>query len=250
VVQWPEGLEPGGAAWRTIADAVARAELDLLVTNELPFGPWIADGDTFDRCAADACVLAHDQGLAALRGLAAPAILSSRPIWTGMGLANEAVVLEDGATHAVHHKTYLPAEPGWREASWFTPGRNGFKAMDVGGLRVGALLCTDAMYTEHARSYGRQGAQLIAIPRASGACSEIWLAAGKMAAIVSGCYVVSSNRTGCSRRGARFGGAGFAYDPTGALIGVTTDAAPLLAVDIDPGVALRQREAYPCYLEG
>ncbi len=250
VVEWPEGLEPGGCAWARISAEVACADLDLLVTDELPFGPWLCDRTDFDHCVADACVGAHEAGLTALGQLQAPAILSSRPVWSRAGLVNEAIVVEGGFARAVHRKVYLPDEPGWREARWFSPGEDGFTAVDAGGVRLGAMLCTDAMYPEHARGYGRQGARLIALPRATGPCSEIWLAAGKMAAIVSGCYVVSSNRSGCSSRGTRFGGQGFAYDPTGALLGVTTPAEPLLVVKIDPRVAARQRDAYPCYLEG
>jgi N-carbamoylputrescine amidase len=114
-------------------------------------------------------------------------------------------------------------------------------------MRIGVLLCTDAMFNEHARHYGREGADLIAIPRATGLSTDNWLAAGKMAAIVSGSYVVSSNRVGPSKD-VTFGGAGFAYHPDGSLLAITSSEEPLLVIDVDPDVSARQRASYPCYV--
>jgi N-carbamoylputrescine amidase len=110
------------------------------------------------------------------------------------------------------------------------------------------MLCTDAMFNEHARHYGRQGASLIAIPRAAGTSTENWLAAGKMAAIVSGSYVVSSNRVGSSQEDIIFGGAGFAFHPDGSLLARTSAENSLLAVDVDPEVSTAQRGLYPRYV--
>jgi N-carbamoylputrescine amidase len=56
------------------------------------------------------------------------------------------------------------------------------------GVRVGVLLCTEAMFNERARAYGREGAELIVIPRASGRDIEPWKIAGAMASLVSGAY--------------------------------------------------------------
>lgn len=247
-VEWPEGLQSSGPGWAKLTKQVAGARLDLLVTNELPFGRWIAAAPNFDQDTAQGSVAAHEAGLTALSALPVPAVLSSRPVWAGDRLANEAVILEHGTIHALHRKRYFPAEPGWFETSWYVPGEAGFQAADAAGLRVGVLLCTDAMFNEHARGYGRQGAALIAMPRATGASTEMWHAAGKMAAIVSGAYVVSSNRVGSSPTGPTFGGGGFAYRPDGSLIAATTPTDTLLVADVDPGVSSRQRADYPCYV--
>lgn len=71
-----------------------------------------------------------------------------------------------------------------------------------------------------------------------------------MAAIVSGGYVVSSNRVGRSRNGTVFGGTGFAFAPDGALLAVTNPSDPLQVIEIDPERASRQRSEYPCYVRG
>jgi N-carbamoylputrescine amidase len=247
-VEWPEGLQPSGPEWTRLAEQVVNARLDLLVTNELPFGRWIAADQTFDQVTAENSVAVHEAGLTALAALPVPAVLSSRPVWAGDRLANEAFVVEHGVSRALHRKRYLPAEPDWFESNWYVPGDKGFQAADVAGVRVGVLLCTDAMFNEHARGYGRQGAALIAIPRATGSSMEMWHVAGKMAAIVSGAYVISSNRVGSSPAGPAFGGGGFAYRPDGSLVGVTTLTDPLLVIEVEPDVSARQRGAYPCYV--
>jgi N-carbamoylputrescine amidase len=246
VVEWPENLTASGPAWAALSETVVDAELDLLVTNELPFGRWLADAEMFDRVSAEASVAAHAAALKTLAHLA-PAVLTSRPTLRRERMVNEAVLVAAETVRVVHRKVHLPSEPGWYEEDWFASGRGGFRTVDVEDLRLGALLCTDAMFTEHARRYASRGAHVIAIPRTTGS-QDIWLAAGKMAAIVSGCWVVSSNRNGESRHGARFDGGGFVFDPTGALVGVTSAQQPLLVVDIDAQAAERQKSAYPCYL--
>ena len=247
-VEWPEGLRPDGPKWSEISKRVADSRTDLLVTNELPFGPWIAAQPAFNRQMAKDSVDRHEAGLEGLKQLDIPAILSSRPVWANDRLANEAFVLEQGAIRPIHQKHYFPQEIGWYESTWYTNTRGGFQSADINGLCAGVMLCTDAMFNEHARHYGRQGASLIAIPRAAGVSIENWLAAGKMAAIVSGAYVVSSNRAGSSDEGVTFGGAGFAYGPDGSLLAVTNAAEPLLVIDVDPDRSARQRRSYPCYV--
>ena len=168
-VEWPEGLSPDGAAWPEVSRSVAAANPDILVTNELPFGSWIAEGSAFSGAEANASIRSHERGLKALIDLGVRAVISSRPVRKGSRLANEAFVLEDGgAVRALHRKQHFPNEPGWFESEWFAGDGSGFEAAEILGLRVGVLLCTDAMFNEHARAYGKQGAALIVIPRASG----------------------------------------------------------------------------------
>jgi N-carbamoylputrescine amidase len=76
-----------------------------------------------------------------------------------------------------------------------------------------------------------------------------WDAAARMAAIVSGCYVLSSNRVSDSAGSEpRFGGRGFAYSPTGELIGETSNSVPLISVDVDKGLVAEAQRNYPCYV--
>ncbi|KAG1239640.1 hypothetical protein G6F68_018438 [Rhizopus microsporus] len=96
------------------------------------------------------------------------------------------------------------------------------------------------MFNERARRYGREGAELIVVPRASGASIGRWMTAGAMAALVSGCYVVSSNRAGRTADGQVFGGRAFAVLPDGELLAQSTDSESIVVIDVDPA-RLRSR---------
>ncbi|KRA03179.1 MAG: carbon-nitrogen hydrolase family protein [Achromobacter sp.] len=249
MMEGPAGLMPEGANWEGIAGRIDELAPDLLVTNEMPFGPWLAASPSYDAALAAESVRIHEVGLAALAALNVPAIVSSRPVSAGERLANEAFALQDGRYAALHHKQYFPQEPGFFEAAWFHSARDGFEVADVGGIRVGVLLCTELMFNERARRYGRDGAELIVVPRASGASRGRWLTAGAMAALVSGCYVVSSNRAGRTPEGQVFGGVAFAFQPGGEPLAQSTDTESIVAFDVDPARSRAQQALYPCYVK-
>jgi len=232
-VEWPEGLSTNDARWSEVRDSVTSAHPDILVTNELPFGPWLADAAVFSEAEAQ---------------LSIPAVISSRPVWNGKRLANEAFVLEKGIVRALHRKQYFPNEPGWFESEWYAGDASGFGVAEVLGLKLGVLVCTEAMFNEHARAYGKQQASLLVVPRASGTNIEPWTIAGAMASLVSGAYVVSSNRIGRSKGGTEFGGGGFAYAPQGQLVAVTTSVNPVGTLELDPKEAAFAQRSYPCYV--
>lgn len=247
-VDWPEALSTRDEEWSSLKDSVNAARPDILVTNELPFGPWLADAPVFSDDEANQSVLAHEKGLEGLIDLTVPVVISSRPVWNGDRLANEAFVIENGTTRPLHRKQYFPNEPGWFESEWYTGDGSGFDIALIAGINVGVLLCTEAMFNERARAYGRQNASLIVIPRASGVDKESWKIAGAMASLVSGAYVVSSNRTGRSFGGTTFGGGGFAYAPHGRLLAMTDPANPLRTFELDARLANAAQQEYPCYV--
>jgi N-carbamoylputrescine amidase len=247
-VEWPETLSAGDPKWGQLQGAITAARPDIVLTNELPFGPWLAENAAFSEDAARLSLRAHDQGLEGLIDLDLPAVISSRPVRSGKRLANEAFVLENRAIRPLHRKQYFPNEPGWFETEWYTGDGSGFAVAEVLGIKMGVLLCTEAMFNEHARAYGRRGASLIVVPRATGVNLESWKIAGAMASLVSGAYVVSSNRVGIGPCGTHFGGGGYAYAPHGRLLAVTDSAHPMQILELDPKIsALAQRE-YPCYV--
>jgi N-carbamoylputrescine amidase len=248
-VEWPDGLTPAQPAWDETKKSVAAARPDLLLTNELPFGPWIAASKTFSREAAEASIRAHEEGLTALKELQVPAIISTRPVWNGAKLANEAFVVENGKTRPLHRKQYFPAEPGWFETTWYEGDTSGFQITEIQGIKIGTLICTEAMFNERARAYGRQGAALLVIPRATAKNAEPWKIAASMASVISGAYVTSSNRVSPPAPNAsQFGGAAFAYAPEAKLLGVTDAANPLLTVEVDPKISAATQLEYPCYV--
>ncbi len=247
-VEWPEGFSTDHPKWAELRDSVRELGPDILVTNELPFGAWIAEGAVFSEDEARLSIGAHEKGLEGLIDLGLTAVISSRPVWNGKKLANEAFVVENRTVRALRRKQYFPNEAGWFESEWYAGDDSRFAVAEVRGIRVGVLLCTEAMFNERARAYGRQKASLIVIPRASGVDVESWKIAGAMASLVSGAYVVSSNRVGMGKGGARFGGGGYAYAPHGRLLAVTDATHPVQVLELDSSVAEAAQREYPCYV--
>jgi N-carbamoylputrescine amidase len=247
-VQWPDGLVPDTELWSAAAADVMKAAPELLITNEMPFGPWLAASPNFDVERAKESVQIHEDGLEALKALKVPIVISSRPVFAGGRLANEAFILDRGCFRFLHQKHFFPAEEGWFETEWFRTDKLGFEVMEIGGLRIGALLCTELMFNERARAYGREGAHLIAVPRATGRSLAPWKTAGAMAAIASGCYVVSSNRAESHSGEHTFGGGAYAFAPDGSLLSETSEERSIVVFDLDKVLAEEQKSRYPVYV--
>jgi len=248
ICQLPDDLTINHPAWVALLEQIEQAQPDLAVLGEMPFGQWLAREDKFDSALASASVEAHENALPALHTIPT-AVITSRPLLGGMKLANEAFLLAKGIYTPIHHKHYFPLEPGYYEDTWFAPRRSGFEVVEHRGLRIGVLLCTEVMFTEWARHYRRLGAHVIVVPRTSGVSMHYWNTAAAMAAIVSGCYVVSSNRVSLiSGATPNFGGRGFAYSPNGELLAETSSAIPFACVDIDVNRVAEAQKKYPCYV--
>ncbi|HEV7606420.1 MAG TPA: carbon-nitrogen hydrolase family protein [Steroidobacteraceae bacterium] len=246
VCQLPNNLSLEHPAWLDFVRRLHREQPDIAVLNEMPFGAWVASQARFDPELAATSIDVHESALAVLRQLPI-ALLGSRPLPGKAKLVNEAFLIADGVYRSVHHKHYFPQEPGFFEETWFAPKRPGFEVTEYRGLRVGVLLCTELMFTEWARRYRCQGAHVIVSPRASSTSMRNWDAAARMAAIVSGCYVLSSNRVSDGADGSpHFGGRGFAYSPTGELLQETSTATPVVSVNIDLALVADAQRKYPC----
>lgn len=248
VCQLPDELTPTDLAWKRFTRRVEQDQPDIALLGEMPFGPWIPRENQFVETLARAGIEANESALTTLAALPT-AVISSRPVRNANRLANEAFLIANGAYQPVHHKHYFPHEAGYFENSWFSPAQAGFDVIEYRGIRIGVLLCTELMFSEWARHYRRQGAHVIVCPRASGTAMAHWDAAASLAAIVSGCYVLSSNRVARTAGSEpRFGGRGFAYSPKGELIGETSEAVPFLFVDIDMRRVAEAQRNYPCYV--
>lgn len=135
----------------------------------MPFGAWIAGAAEASEEALLASHRVHDAGMERLAALGVPTVLGTRPVYHQGRSVNEPFVWQaESGARPVHTKQFFPDEEGYYEARWFTRGETHFRVADAGGLRVGFLICTEVMFNESARLHGRQGAQLIAAPRAAG----------------------------------------------------------------------------------
>lgn len=226
------------------------ADPTLFLLNEMPFGDWLASDPIPDPARLRRSHELHELGLQRLEQLGAPIVLGTRPAFELGRSVNQGFVWQaDSGARPVHTKQYFPDEKGYYEARWFERGETHFRLADAGGLRLGFLICTEVMFTEWARHYGRRGAHLLVVPRATPARStERWKTAIRMAAIVSGCYVASSNRSGADRHGLEFGGRGWIVEPGGRILAETSARRPVVTADVDVERVARARRDYPCYV--
>ena len=175
-----------------------------------------------------------------------------RPLQTGedgaLGTTRDAVLAV--ARRPVHRKCYLPNEAAFWEANCIGPGPKEFSPIAVGDTQIGFLICTELWFTEHARSYGRRGVEILAAPRATGMSSaDEWIAGARAAAVMSGAFCLSSNRSGSDAAGFEWSGHGWIIEPEeGEVVGLTSRCEPFLTVDIDLDVARRAKRTYLRYV--
>ena len=246
VCQLPDGGDALEQAWSGLVDHVRAASSDLVLLPEMPFHPWPCGTREVDPAVWQAAVKAHETWSARLPALGTATVVGSRPV-SQEGQRHNQGFLWDGphGFRAVHHKHYLPDEPEFWEASWYTPGEDGFSIADTPSGGLGFLICTEVWFTEHARAYGRAGARIIACPRATKTeTREKWLVGGRAAAITSGAWSLSSNRCGDD-----WAGCGWIIEPErGDVLAVTSDDAPFVTLDVDIEAADRAKATYPRYV--
>jgi predicted amidohydrolase len=243
--------EPDGFAadWTALCAHALRERSELVLLPEMPFGRWFAVTRSFDERVWRESIDAHRQWEPRIAELGAPAVICTRPTeWLDRRL-NEAIVVTAEGARAVHHKRYLPDEDGYWEASWYEAGDGVFEPFAIGGVTVGAQICTEMWMLDESRRYGLRGADVIVVPRVTPASSrERWLVGGRAAAIVSGAFCVSSNRSGISAGGDPFGGQGWMIGPDGDVLAVTSETEPFATRDLDLAQAKAAKSSYPRYV--
>jgi len=188
---------------------------------------------------------AHARWVARLGELAGAAVLFTSPVGIGEARRNTGMrwTAQDGVSN-LRDKVLLPDEdPTW-EASWYGRGTDAPAPFEVAGAVAGLLICSEIWSLAWASDLGRAGAQLLFTPRATGVESlDNWFAVGRVAAISSGCFSVSSNRVGDG-----FGGGGWIFAPDGTLLGRTSAATPFVTVAVDLADADAAKSTYPRYV--
>ena len=251
VCEAPAEMLVGDAGWKGLVKQCESTAPDLILLNEMPFGQWISVGEQRDTEILETSQRQHVEGIEGLETLGTFAVLGTYPRFEGSLSVNQAFIWTPMAGLVpVHTKQYFPNESGFYEARWFERGEQRFEVAEAVGLKVGFLICTDVMFNEWARYYGRKGAELIAVPRATPVGSESrWQTMCSAAATVSGCYVASSNRAGIDESGMEFAGKGWIFDPFGEKIAETSPENPIAIADLDLSLVKQAQGEYPCYVE-
>ncbi len=245
VCEMPDERSEFEGWWERLGAHARREASGLVLLPEMPFARWIFAEPRFSRGVWDGSMEEHARWMERLPELGAALVAGSRPVEAGGRRFNEGFVWSSGGGVAGRHrKRYLPDQPGFYEASWYSRGGRKVSTFGVRGWRAGFLICSDLWSVWNARGYGKEGADMILVPRATGLSVDKWLAGGRAAAVVSGAYCLSSNRRG-GRGEAKFGGGGWAVDPDGAVLGSTSRDEPFVTVDVVREKAREAKGTYP-----
>jgi predicted amidohydrolase len=241
VCEMPDDRKDFETAWEELTAYVRKQQSDLVLLPELPFYPWIATTPQFDAQVWQMAQKAHEVMMQRLRELSPSVVLGTHPLIEGAFRLNRGFYWTPADGYqGVHDKYYLPNEEGFYERCWFDRGRRDFTLARVQDMAIGILICSEVMFNEWARYYGRQGANMIAVPRATGG-HERWVVALRMVAIASGAFVISSNRA----QDSVFGGRGLVVGPDGDVLASTSRQAPFATVAIDLAESTRAKKTYP-----
>ena len=235
------------AAWTRLCAHTRNEKTDVLVLPEFAFVEpvWMheARDETFWASQTERC----DAWFERLPELGASHVIGARPA-TRHGIPfNEGFRWSaDDGYQALRCKHHLPCEPGGWEATWFTRSNDAFTAFAAGPLRFGLNICTELWAVETYGRYAATSVNAIISPRATAAATiDKWLSIGKVAAIYTGAFSLSSNRV---HSDGSSGGGGWVIDPDGRVLALTSANSPFATVEIDPGAAERARATYPRYV--
>ena len=247
VCEYNNNIESYESTWDALVAHCDSASSDVVILPEMPFSTWLAYTDSVDEARWNESVKHHEQWLERLGELGASIVLSSRPVvQNGVRLNEGYAWTPNGGYQAIHHKVYLPNEPGYWEATWYSPGPEEFKVIEINGIKIGFLICTEMWFTQRAREYMKQGIDLLVCPRATEARTlDKWIAGGRAAAVVAGAYCLSSNLAGIDSGGMGFAGTGWIIEPDGDLLGTTSSDAPFLTLNIDIEKSRAAKSTYP-----
>jgi predicted amidohydrolase len=238
--------------WTRLKTHLKTYKPDLLLLPEMPFGKWIASERNVDEAGKVASIQKHGQWMKELEQLKVRYTVYSKPVLDGDKFYNTAFVYEKGVGHSkIHTKALFPEEEHFWEASWFDHEEIPlFKPLDIGGIKIGVLLCTEMWFTEHAREYGKQGVDLLLCPRATGMESvNQWLRCGQTLSVISGAYCLSSNRSGLGGNDFQWGGMGWITKPmNGNTLGVTSADEKFITRDLDMSRSKAAKDDYPLYV--
>lgn len=250
VAELPDNRDRFELAWDALLQHVDFAESDVVVLPELPASAWFGTSPLFEQERWNAVVAAHDDLIKRLDEFGNATVIGSRAATVGAQRHNIAFVWSRSTGLIdLHAKAILPEEPGFHEQSWYHGGNGDLRVVDVNGVRIGVLLCSELMATERARELGAAGAAIIGVPRATGD-HQRWQIAAQMGAIASGAFVLSSNRSGQSEDATvTFGGRSMIVDPDGSILSETGRDKPFASVSIDLSAAESARLSYPRYLD-
>ena len=149
---------------------------------------------------------------------------------------NSSVLVTPKGDFSVYRKLHLFD----REKLWFSPGDRELEVFDIGGAKVGMMICFDWVFPEVARILALKEADILCHPSnliIPGYCQNAMITRS----VENGVFAITANRTGSEeKKGVKlsFTGNSQIVDPKGNIL-AKADESPegVWTVDIDPALA-------------
>ncbi|BDM68616.1 hydrolase [Streptomyces nigrescens] len=189
-----------------------------------------ADGPSAEAVAR----IAADHGLAIAYGF---------PERDGDTVYNAVQLIDAGGERlATYRKTHLF---GCFEREWFTPGDRPVVQAELGGLRVGLMICYDVEFPENVRAHALAGTDLLLVPTAQ--MHPFQFVAESLVpvrAFENQMYIAYVNRTGPEGE-FEFVGLSTLAGPDGVARARAGRGEELVSADVDPAFLAASRETNP-----
>ncbi|MEE4419951.1 carbon-nitrogen hydrolase family protein [Streptomyces bugieae] len=189
-----------------------------------------ADGPSAEAVAR----IAADHGLAIAYGF---------PERDGDTVYNAVQLIDAGGERlATYRKTHLF---GCFEREWFTPGDRPVVQAELGGLRVGLMICYDVEFPENVRAHALAGTDLLLVPTAQ--MHPFQFVAESLVpvrAFENQMYIAYVNRTGAEGE-FEFVGLSTLAGPDGVARARAGRGEELVSADVDPAFLAASRETNP-----
>jgi predicted amidohydrolase len=233
-------------AWEALCEHTARNAPDLVLLPEFAMLDAVWEVEERDPTTWTAIEAISDRQLERLGELGAGWVVATRPASRDGHLLNQGYLRGEAGLAPLRSKFFLPNQPGNWEARWFDRGDPAFPVFQAGELSFGLSICTELWAVETWVGYSAAEAHAILTPRATAAATVgNWMALGRVAAMRSGAYSISSNRVDAS---GACGGVGWVISPTGEVLARTSPGAPFATVEIDLTAPAAARRGYPGYV--
>lgn len=241
--------DDGSALAAALAEAAA-AGAEVAVLPELPLNPWSPVSREARAEDAEPPEGPRHRRMAAAAARARITLVGGAIVRDPESGArhNTALVFgPDGTCLARYRKVHLPEEEGYWETSHYVPGIDPPQVVDVAGVRAGLQICSDVNRPTFFQLLAAGGAEVVFAPRATPTETyPRWRLILRAEAVMSGCWVVSTNRPG-PVEGVDMGGPSLAIAPDGTVVAETTE--PVHVVRLDLGAVAAARKEYPGYLD-
>lgn len=236
VIQFAPRFGEVKANLSAIEEALGGFTADLVVLPELcTTGYQFRDRAELERYAEPASGPSLSRLREAAAGCGAHLVVGFAESDRG-ALYNSAALVGPEGTKGVYRKVHLFVD----EKGLYAPGNLGFPVFDVGGVKVGMMVCFDWVFPESVRSLALAGAEVVA--HAANLVLPYCQDAMVTRAIENRVFTVTANRVGEESRlpgdPLRFTGLSRVTGPDGKIIAQGPAEKPaLLEADIDPALA-------------